>query len=112
EATALRRLGVSPHAPYTVSASLYRRVADYARAEGLPLAVHIAESEDEVRFVRDGEGDFARRLRERGIAVEARHDGPVAYLDSLGVLGPRTLAIHAIHAGADGAARLARAGAA
>src|SRR2546426_784703 len=34
------RLGVSPHAPYTVSAPLYRAVAAFARRRGLPLAGH------------------------------------------------------------------------
>src|SRR3989441_9034735 len=38
------RLGVSPHAPYTVSERLYRAVDDLARGAGLPVAMHLAES--------------------------------------------------------------------
>ncbi len=64
------RLGVSPHAPYTVSEPLYRAVADFARREKLPIAVHIAESREETEFVGEGMGPFADALRARGIAVE------------------------------------------
>lgn len=91
------RLGVSPHAPYTVSAPLYRAVAGYARAERLPMAVHLAESREEVELVRDGRGPFADALRARGIAVEAWRLSPVAYLVQLGVLATgNCLAIHCV----------------
>ena len=38
------RLGVSPHAPYSVSGPLYTLVANHARKADLPLAVHLAEA--------------------------------------------------------------------
>src|SRR6059036_896551 len=52
--TARVALGVSPHAPYTVSTPLYRAVASLARRERFPVAVHLAESLDETLLVRDG----------------------------------------------------------
>jgi len=48
--TQLVRIGVSPHAPYSVSDDLYSRVASWARIEALPMAVHIAESAGESQF--------------------------------------------------------------
>ena len=45
------RVGVSPHAPYTVSDDLYRATTQLARELGLPIAVHIAESELETRVL-------------------------------------------------------------
>src|SRR5204863_8457420 len=57
--TAQLRLGVSPHAPYSVSAPLYEAVAAYARVEQLPIAVHVAESKEETASVRDGDGPCA-----------------------------------------------------
>ena len=85
-ASRLVRLGVSPHAPYTVSEQLYVAVADLARREELPIAVHLAESREETALVRDGAGAFAEALRARGIPVTARGCSPVQYLLQLGVL--------------------------
>jgi 5-methylthioadenosine/S-adenosylhomocysteine deaminase len=92
------RLGVSPHAPYSVSAPLYRAVAEYARRAELPIAVHLAESKEEAMFVRDGAGPFAEALRARGIAVGAHGCSPVAYLSRLGVLASDTgcLCVHCV----------------
>jgi 5-methylthioadenosine/S-adenosylhomocysteine deaminase len=95
-ATSQRRVGVSPHAPYTVSESLFRRVARFAQQDGLPLAVHLAESQEESELIRYGAGPFAESLRARGIAVEPHHCSPVQYLRELGVLRPGTLAIHCV----------------
>jgi 5-methylthioadenosine/S-adenosylhomocysteine deaminase len=91
------RLGVSPHAPYTVSDALYHAVTELARREGLPVAVHLAESREETELVRDGTGPFADALRARGIAVRADQRSPVQYLLRLGVLASgNCLAIHCV----------------
>ena len=90
-------LGVSPHAPYTVSEPLYRAVADLARGEGWPVALHLAESHAETELVREGRGPFADALHARGIPVTARHCSPVRYLLQLGVLASgNCLAIHCV----------------
>jgi cytosine/adenosine deaminase-related metal-dependent hydrolase len=91
------RLGVSPHAPYSVSAPLYAAVAAFARRERLPIAVHLAESREESEFVRDGTGPFADALRARGIAVTAQHASPVAFLVQRGVVQRGALCIHCVH---------------
>lgn len=95
-ATTMRAVGVSPHAPYSVSEALYRRVAHFAQQEKLPLAVHLAESQEESELVRYGAGPFAEALRGRGIVVEPHHCSPVQYLRELGVLRAGTLAIHCV----------------
>jgi 5-methylthioadenosine/S-adenosylhomocysteine deaminase len=105
------RLGVSPHAPYTVSGPLYRAVADYARSEGLPLAVHLAESPAETQLLRAAEGPFAEAWQRRGIPLPGLPGrSPVAWLEQHGVLGEDTLCIHLVQVEADDLARLARAG--
>src|SRR5712692_591050 len=94
-ATGQARLGVSPHAPYTVSEPLYRAVAEFARRAGLRLAVHLAEA-----------------LRARGIAIAAHGLSPVQYLGRLGLFASGTcLCIHCVQVDAADIATLARAGA-
>ena len=97
-ATSPLSLGVSPHAPYTVSGPLYRAVADFARGAGLPVALHLAESSAETQLVQQGSGPFADALRARGIPVTAHHRSPVQYLVQLGVLQRATgwLCIHCV----------------
>lgn len=72
------------------------------------MAVHLAESEAEERFVRDGSGVFADGLRARGIAVGPRGDSPVALLDRLGVLGVRPLLVHCVRTSAPDLRTIAR----
>src|SRR5690349_3452726 len=49
--TNLVRVGVSPHAPYTVSDSLFAAVGRYAHDNALPIAIHIAERQVEQDLV-------------------------------------------------------------
>lgn len=92
----LVRLGVSPHAVYTVHEDLLVDVAAYAMQEGLPVAMHVAESDAEMAFLREGDGPFAEGLRARGIAVVRRSHSPVHLLVELGVTLARPLLIHCV----------------
>lgn len=102
------RLGVSPHAPYTVSAPLFEAAVTVAGARGLPLAVHVAESEAETMLLRSATGPFAEQWTARGIPLPtAPGTSPVVFLDRTGVLGPQTLCIHVVQVSDDDIARLA-----
>jgi cytosine/adenosine deaminase-related metal-dependent hydrolase len=94
--TELVRVGISPHAPYTVSDALYRKSAEIARSESLPMALHVAESVAERRLVGFGDGDFAPGLAARGIGTPPRGASPIAMLEALGVLDVRPLLIHCV----------------
>jgi cytosine/adenosine deaminase-related metal-dependent hydrolase len=103
------RIGVSPHAPYTVSGPLYAAVAAWAKSERLPLAVHLAESPAESELLLSGTGPFAEGWRERGIPLPAGPGcSPVEWVDRHGVLGEHTLCIHVVQADEADLARLAR----
>ena len=94
--THLARVGVSPHAPYSVSPQLFELTARFAEGEGLPLMTHAAESEAEDQFIRAGDGIFALGLAARGIEWRAAGVSPVQHLARLGLLGPRTLLAHCV----------------
>lgn len=98
EQSDLVTLGVSPHAPYTVSDALYRAAARFARDRRLPLAMHVAESHAEHQSVVDGTGDFSDALRKRGIKSAKRGRSPIALLEELGMLERGALLIHCVRA--------------
>ncbi len=104
-------VGISPHAPYTVSARLFRQTVEYARAHALPLCVHIAESRAEVEFVRHGQGEFARIYERRGLLWHAPGVSPIRYLHDLGVLAARPLLVHGVHMEDEDIALVAQSGA-
>jgi len=94
--TALVRAGVSPHAPYTVSAPQLELIAGFAAAERLPLMMHAAESVFEELLVREGRGPFAEGLAQRGIDWKTPGTSTIEYLRNHGVLGAAPLLAHCI----------------
>jgi len=99
---------LAAHAPHSVSAELMRGLV----ARGGPAALHLAESPDEARFLRHGDGPWSAFLRARAgdVPFEPPGTSPVAYADRLGVLHERLLAAHCVQVDAEDVARLARHG--
>jgi cytosine/adenosine deaminase-related metal-dependent hydrolase len=90
------RLGLSPHAPYTVSPDLLRRLVKLARERDMPVAMHLAESAEELGLLASGAGPFQQLLEERGMwdaAAIPRGSRPMDYLRTLAE-APRALVIH------------------
>ncbi len=74
------QIGVAPCSPFSVTADLLKQSADLARAHGVRLHTHLAETDDEDEFCRQKFGC-----------------GPVDYMESLGWLGPDVWLAHGIH---------------
>jgi len=106
--TALVRAGVSPHAPYSVCDGLFEGTAAFAREERLPIAVHIAESEDESSLVQHALGGWADSHRSRGLTVDPRAASPIRLLEKTHVLDSRPLLIHCIRVDSDDISAMAR----
>lgn len=94
--TALVRVGVSPHAPYTVCGRQLELIADFARTEGLPLMMHAAESAAEDQLLREGCGAFAEGLARREIEWKTPGVSTIQYLKQAGVLDVQPLLAHCI----------------
>jgi cytosine/adenosine deaminase-related metal-dependent hydrolase len=110
-ARGLTNFSAAAHAPYSVSMELFGRVIDWNRHHHRPGAVHLAESPEELQFLKEGGGVFQEILKQRG---RWRWDyqppgcSPVEYLDRLGFLDPQNLAVHCVWLDASDRELLAR----
>ena len=92
--TALVALGLSPHAPYTVSRPLLEMLAEFAQDERLPLMMHASESEAERMFMLEGRGPFAESFKARGLVFRPPGVSTVRHLARTGILDARPLLAH------------------
>ncbi len=88
--------GLSPHAPYSVAPELLSRSVELAKRYGAPVAMHLAETREELEFLAHGRGEFVEMLKSFGAWPE---DGlPLGRrpLDILRTLtdAPRALVVH------------------
>lgn len=84
---------LSPHAPYSTSADIYRQCI----MSDLPICTHIAETEDELEFLCSGTGAFVGYLEAFGISTAGWHPPqatPMQYMKTLGVLRKNSLLAH------------------
>lgn len=90
------RVGISPHAPYTVSARLFQRLTEYAQHEDLDVCIHAAESQAELDLLIDARGEFADGWRSRGIAWQSPGLSTIRFFRKLGVLATAPLLVHCV----------------
>lgn len=96
-ATDRLRIGLSPHAPYTVDRSGYERCLAIARQRGMPLATHLAETVDETTFLASHGGQFRHLWDVLGFwrdGVVTMPAPPVRGAAELGLLNYPTLLAH------------------
>jgi 5-methylthioadenosine/S-adenosylhomocysteine deaminase len=70
----------APHAPYTVSDRTFTRIGTMAEELDIPIHLHLHETEDEIRD-----------------SIAAHAVRPLQRLESLGLVSPRLIAVHAVH---------------
>ena len=70
---------VAPHSAYTLEKQTLLASRDLALKHDVPLLIHLAETEDEVRIIKE----------QAGLT-------PTGYLESIGFWTPRTLAAHGV----------------
>ncbi len=69
----------APHAPYTLQPETLQRTVALTRELGVPVLIHLAETSDEVRQIR-----------------ERYNRTPTEHLEAIGFLGPDVIAAHAV----------------
>lgn len=91
----LLRVGVGPHAPYTVTKKALDRIFNLAFKRNLRICIHAAESPFERRLIEERSGWldhlFGFVVRDMPVGVS-----PIQYLDQVGILKWRTLAVHCV----------------
>jgi cytosine/adenosine deaminase-related metal-dependent hydrolase len=64
-------VGLSPHAPYSAHPELLKAAVALSAAARAPIAMHLAESREEIELLRHGTGPLRHFLAERGICDAA-----------------------------------------
>jgi aminodeoxyfutalosine deaminase len=91
------KIGITPHAPYSVEPDGYRRCLETAKTRHLPLATHLAETKEEAAFLSSHSGPL-RELWDRWLtwddSVPKFSGGPIRLARELGLLDYPTLLAH------------------
>ncbi|MGQ9648966.1 MAG: amidohydrolase family protein [Phycisphaerae bacterium] len=92
--------GLSPHAPYSADACVYREaIHRFHELFGMcrALCTHLAETREEEQFLRDGTGPFRELLEQFGLwdgSYEPPGCSPVEFMEQVGFLAHRPLLVH------------------
>ena len=62
----VRNVGLSPHAPYSAHPDLLSAVVELSNRHKVPVAMHLAESPEELELLRHGRGPLRNFLEELG----------------------------------------------
>lgn len=96
EAGATPRPGLSPHAPYTVGLELLRKACELSAKERIPVAMHLAESPEELELLAEQRGPLVEALQALGSwhpEALPRNLRPLDFLQTLAT-AHRVLVVH------------------
>jgi cytosine/adenosine deaminase-related metal-dependent hydrolase len=91
---------LAPHAPYSVSPGLFREIRTALdRDPHRRTSVHLGESMAEVEFLHDGTGPWRQTLEDFNAwdpQWVVPRCGPVEYLERMGYINERLIAVHGV----------------
>lgn len=94
-------LGLSPHSPYSISATYLSSLYKKCRNEGLRCTTHLAESQAEVEFIENSSGELVTGLYLtigwESLVPWPAECSPTEYLRRRGGLFPQNLLVHGVH---------------
>lgn len=91
-------VGLSPHAPYSVSGWLYRKAIKLAELERIPIATHVSETKEELELFLNRTGPLKRMIDMipgSRLFWRPPRMSPMKYIMSLGYSRTKGLIIHA-----------------
>ena len=110
ESGALFEERLFPHSLYSCSPGVLKKSFRSHRRNGVPLGIHLAESADEVRFVRGEENNIDKKifpLINKTPFKKHSADSPVSYLRKAGLLdGVRITLVHMVQVSGEEAREL------
>jgi aminodeoxyfutalosine deaminase len=91
-----RQTGLSPHAPYSVHYDLLQKIIAISVHRQIPVAMHLAESRDEIQLLAEKEGPLKKLLDDLGTYDPTAMEQCLRPLDYLQILdvASRALVIH------------------
>ena len=92
-----KRVGLSPHAPYSTSPELLQQAVAAAARRHWRLTTHVAESEEEFEMFMYRHGPLFDWLKTQRDMSDCGHGSPLKHLAELGYLSPNLLAVHVNH---------------
>jgi cytosine/adenosine deaminase-related metal-dependent hydrolase len=107
------RIAAAGHTPFSTGPGLIKRCARRAADRDEPWSLHLAESADETEYLVHGGGPLADLLSDRGIEgadVSVPGMRSVPYMETLGCLDERLVAVHLVQIDDDDIDLLARRG--
>src|SRR5207247_11135325 len=94
------RVSLAAHAPYSVGPLVLRAIRKAIdRDPFAPCSVHLAESVEELEFIKSGDGPWRQLLEDVGAwdpAWVPPGASPVQFLDDSGFLDARILSVHGV----------------
>jgi cytosine/adenosine deaminase-related metal-dependent hydrolase len=91
-------LSPCPHAPYSVSDELAQTIGRFCADAGLPLSIHLLESEPEIDFCTTRSGEFVELFRNLSINLRSVAKSPLEFVINNIPPNVSLLAIHLIEA--------------
>lgn len=90
------RAGLSPHAPYTVHPELMDQLMTMAVQFNVPVAMHLAETREELKLLQRGTGELAEFLQGMNLFETGTFPGGRSIRELLEQLAraPKALAVH------------------
>jgi len=94
------KVGLSPHSVYSLSKSALKVCNDISLEYGLPLSIHLTETQAEVELICSGTGSLAstigKKMRLEVIKQGGTGKTPAYYLNDLGLVRDSLIAAHGV----------------